>query len=314
MPLSIGQALRGRAASYHITNVLKAPTVFQAKIIPFEHPPSSQPAPLAVIKNFPTELSQTQYNRELHNYILDSIARSPFVRSFIDLIGHDEPLSFVAAVFKTLQVGLRVASHSGTVVLEALAVLDGEEGVHTDINPNNVFLSGVNGPSPVVKLGDLGNLMAAGPMLKARYQGIVIRAPEVWKDIPITPKADIWSLGVTLAHWLAGKTIFGPADKIVEGLSDHWCIAKLMRLFALAEYFEKETFVHPETGLEERFIKVGSIRQELEKVEGPIERECIDFIESLLIVDPIRRPSAREALQHPWFRNSTGYDSDWSVD
>lgn len=42
-------------------------------------------------------------------------------------------------------------------VLEALAVFDGEEGVHTDVNPNNVFLSGVNGPSPVVKLGDLGN-------------------------------------------------------------------------------------------------------------------------------------------------------------
>ena len=26
-----------------------------------------------------------------------------------------------------------------------------------DINPNNVFLSGINGPSPVAKLGDLGN-------------------------------------------------------------------------------------------------------------------------------------------------------------
>lgn len=42
-------------------------------------------------------------------------------------------------------------------ILEALAVFDGEEGVHTDVNPNNVFLSGVNSPSPVVKLGDLGN-------------------------------------------------------------------------------------------------------------------------------------------------------------
>jgi hypothetical protein len=64
-----------------------------------------------------------------------------------------------------------------------------------------------------------------------------------------------------LAHWLAGRTIFGPGDKIVEDLVEHWCIAKLMRLvgpiplpepskteivdeFALAEYFEKESFVH----------------------------------------------------------------------
>ena len=42
-------------------------------------------------------------------------------------------------------------------ILEALAVFDDEEGVYTGVNPNNVFLSGVNGPSPVVKLGDLGN-------------------------------------------------------------------------------------------------------------------------------------------------------------
>ncbi len=117
----------------------------------------------------------------------------------------------------------------------------------------------------------------------------------------------------------------------MEDLTDHWCIAKLMRLvgpigtpdpsktdivdeFALAEYFEKETFVHPQTGIEESFIKVGGIRQELEKVEGPIESRCIDFIESLLVVDPLRRPSAREALQHPWLKGTSDYDSDWSVD
>lgn len=84
--------------------------------------------------------------------------------------------------------------------------------------------------------------------------------------------------------------------------------------FALAEYFEKGSFIHPQSGLEESFIKVGSIRQELEKVEGPIEPECIDFIESLLVVDPSKRPSAREALQHPWLNIASGYDSDWSVD
>ena len=72
--------------------------------------------------------------------------------------------------------------------------------------------------------------------------------------------------------------------------------------------------MHPQTGLDERFIKVGTIRQELEKVEGPIERGCIDFIESLLVVDPVKRPSAKEALQHPWLKNSSEQDFDWSVD
>ncbi|KAH7333301.1 kinase-like domain-containing protein, partial [Rhexocercosporidium sp. MPI-PUGE-AT-0058] len=299
----------------------------------------------AVIKHFPANLSKTQYNREFHNYTFDSIARSPFVRSMIDLVGHDEPSPPTGhqqpkcMVFEWMDTDLwqlpaspfRSGSELPRIVarfvLEALAVFDYEDGVHTDVNPNTVFLSGVNGPSPVVKLGDLGNCKSLATK-STSSKGIVIRAPEVWKDIPITPKADIWSLGVTVIGTLAGrKTIFGPADKIVDGLTDHWSIAKLMRHvdltgtpdpsktdivdeFALAE----ETFVHPQSGLEERFIKVGSIRHELEKVEGPIERGYIDFIESLLVVNPTRRPSAMEALQHPWLKGSTDYDSDWSVD
>ncbi|KAK0129021.1 hypothetical protein ONS95_000961 [Cadophora gregata] len=204
-------------------------------------------------------------------------------------------------------------------LLEALVVIDSEHGVHTDVNPNNVFVSDVHTPLPVAKLGDLGNLMSAGPMLEVRFQGVVIRAPEVWIDLPITPKADIWSVGVTLAHWLAGKTIFGPSDKTIEDCVNHWCIAKLMRLvgpipkpdsakmeivdeFALAEYLASDSFVRPDTGIEQKFISVGTIRQELEKVEGPIDPQCIDFTESLLTVDVDRRPSAREALSHPWFR------------
>ena len=41
-------------------------------------------------------------------------------------------------------------------VLEALVVFDSEDGVHADVNPNNIFVSRAGGPSPLVKLGDLG--------------------------------------------------------------------------------------------------------------------------------------------------------------
>lgn len=66
--------------------------------------------------------------------------------------------------------------------------------------------------------------------------------------------------------------------------------------------------------MEERYIKVGTIRQELEKVEGPIDARCINFIESLLVVDPIRRPSAREALQRPWLKGISDCALDLSID
>jgi serine/threonine protein kinase len=41
-------------------------------------------------------------------------------------------------------------------VLEALIVFDSEDGAHADVNPNNIFVSGVDSASPIVKLGDLG--------------------------------------------------------------------------------------------------------------------------------------------------------------
>lgn len=53
-------------------------------------------------------------------------------------------------------------------ILEALAVFEDENGVHTDVNPNNVFLSVVTGPSPVVKLGDLGNCKFSGQTLGSK--------------------------------------------------------------------------------------------------------------------------------------------------
>jgi serine/threonine protein kinase len=49
-------------------------------------------------------------------------------------------------------------------------------------------------------------------------------------------------------------------------------------------------------------------------VGGPIERGCIDFIEILLVVDSMRRPNAREALQGPWLKSPFEDESDWSVD
>ena len=114
--------------------------------------------------------------------------------------------------------------------------------------------------------------------------------------------------------------MFGPSYKIIEGNTEAWCIANMIRLvgpvgapdpakteifdeFALAEFLEKETFIHPETGKEEKFVKLRTIRQELEAVDGPIDSGCIDFIESLLVVDPTKRPSASEALKHPWLQN-----------
>jgi serine/threonine protein kinase len=155
----------------------------------------------------------------------------------------------------------------------------------------------------------------------------------VWRGLGCWPSSNVWSVGVTvsrislyvaqlikkLAHWLSPSIIFGAKDKIVQGLTEAWCIAKIRRLigpldppvnpefeeeFLLAEHLESTTFEHPDTKLETQFIKVGRLRQELEKLPGPrVSSELIDFIEYLLVVDHTKRPTALEALQHPYLRS-----------
>lgn len=54
----------------------------------------------------------------------------------------------------------------------------------------------------------------------------------------------------------------------------------------------------PEVG---KLIKVGTWREELERIVDPgVSRELLDFIEYLLVADMERRPTAADALGHPY--------------
>ncbi|KAF4625145.1 hypothetical protein G7Y89_g13021 [Cudoniella acicularis] len=174
--------------------------------------------------------------------------------------------------------------------------------IHTDINPNNIFLSDIHSPSPIVKVGDLGNMLKEG-YKTIRLQSLTTRAPEGWRDLGCWPSSDVWSLGITLTHWLSSPNlIFGAKDKIVQDLTETWCIAKIQRLlstsisppvnpayeeeFLVSGVLERGTLVHPDTKVETRFIKMGTLREELEGLEGlEVDKELIEFIEDFTFIE-----------------------------
>lgn len=119
-----------------------------------------------------------------------------------------------------------------------------------------------------------------------------------------------------MAHWLYGRAIFGASDKIIEGHTEAWCIAKLQSLvgplgpcinyqpykdeFELAEQLASME-IGPGLG---KLIKVGTLRQELQSLSDPsVSTQLLDFIDYLLVVDMARRPTARDALQHPYLQS-----------
>ncbi|KAL9136051.1 MAG: hypothetical protein Q9175_002738 [Cornicularia normoerica] len=124
-----------------------------------------------------------------------------------------------------------------------------------------------------------------------------------------------------LAHWLGHEAMFGIGDKVVEDHTESWCIAKIDRLvgplgppvqnpeyesiFSMADEMSTGTYIHPAIDGPVPYIDMGALRQELESLWGPkVDPGLLDFIDSLLIVDHTKRPTAAEAFEHPYLRSN----------
>jgi serine/threonine protein kinase len=107
----------------------------------------------------------------------------------------------------------RVAGY-GLQVLDALAAAHALGIVHRDVKPENIMIT----PEGHAKLSDFGIAHTVGDPRLTKV-GFVMGtqayiAPELFNAAPITPAADLWSLGATLYHAAAGQ---GPFNRDSSG-------------------------------------------------------------------------------------------------
>ncbi|KAF2754239.1 kinase-like protein [Pseudovirgaria hyperparasitica] len=327
MPLRIGQVLQGARGVYELLQPLKGSSVFKAKVLS-----SSSSAPQskwAVVKTAGTDDERMCLRREYRNYSIPAIASSPHIRAMCDTIPsdskHEDELPCL--VFEWMDVDLRsvyaidfrsrpaLPRAVSKAVLSALHTLKTLDAVHTDVNPNNIFITNADSDCPVVKLGDLG-VTIKDSYTKQRAQSLPCRAPEVWQGYSCRHASDVWSLAVTLTTKLSPLPLFGHLDKIIEGETEAWCIAKLICLvgpigqpinpayedeFALAR--QLAVMDHPLTRVQSKLVQRGHWRTELEYIpDPPVPRDLLDFIGEILVMDPEKRPTAAQALQHPYLQ------------
>ncbi|KAJ3558594.1 hypothetical protein NPX13_g9676 [Xylaria arbuscula] len=319
-----GSILRGARATYKLQQALKANnTVFKAQVIDSPHLDSKW----AVVKTSSSHLERALLHREFRNYQIPAIKQSPYIRRLHEGVGpffhreyeHDEPPEQVNhdhyLVFEWMDQDLwntpsapfrggdsqfpKIVSKS---VLEALDIFRKVGGAHT----------GLEGDNPEVKVSDLGMLIKEGPK-EQRFQSLPCRAPEVWRGLGVYHSSDIWSLGVTLTHWLYQRGLFGASEKVIEGHTEAWCMAVIQLLIGpMGEYngvreIEDEWDIAaslttmdmgPPIG---KLMKYKNLQGELGRLtDPPVSSDIIDFIESLLVIDPSDRPTAEEALRHPF--------------
>jgi len=150
-------------------------------------------------------------------------------------------------------------------ICEGVEYMHSQNILHLDMKPENILCVTQTGNQ--IKLIDFGLARRYNPKekLQVLFGTAEFVAPEVVNFDRITPKTDMWSVGVICYVLLSGLSPF-------MGDSELETLANVTRT---AYDYEDEAF-------------------------DPISDEAKDFIDKLLIKDPTKRMSATECLQHKW--------------
>ena len=142
--------------------------------------------------------------------------------------------------------------------------------IHRDLKPENILIVDKDKNNyPRIKICDFGTskMFEKGAVQRKLVGSSYYIAPEVLKH-NYDEKCDIWSCGVILYILLSGRPPFaGENDK------------EIMERVATGKYdLQTSPF-------------------------NKVSKHCIDLIQKLLTMDPKKRISAQDALNHPWFKD-----------
>lgn len=116
---------------------------------------------------------------------------------------------------------------------------------------------------------------------------------------------------------LSPAILFGWRGKCVEGHLEAWCIAQMMCLVGGPigdptdnEIYKKEfnmarILVNMDHSNGGKLVTRDHWRKELEDIaDRPVPKNLLDFLETLLVIDPDERPTAEQALRHPYLQSA----------
>lgn len=176
-------------------------------------------------------------------------------------------------------------------LLEGLAFLHARSICHRDVKPHNAMLVGeVSSEHVGVKLGDFGIAVRLphGKLLREKTGSPAFMAPEMHllpgKSLGYNHKVDLWAIGAVMVFLLAHEYAFVDQsgrlmrDELIRGDLPIW----------EADVFSS-LFEHMQSA-----AGLGSRRP------SPVAR---DLVQKLLAPNSQLRLSAKEALEHEWFKH-----------
>ena len=205
-------------------------------------------------------------------------------------------------------------------VLISLNYLHSLHLIHCDLKPENILLKKISNAE--VKVIDFGSSNFVYDSSSSYIQSRSYRAPEVIMGCNYDYKIDIWSLGCILAE-LYSKNVLFQSDSVhsllarvigIIGPIPEWMYEKgtnVEGMFCQEKllYMEadpvNETNPDISTGGSTTKKKMHVIVPKRTLIKNRLncdDKPFIEFLRYLLKIDPNERPTAEEALQHPWFK------------
>lgn len=196
-------------------------------------------------------------------------------------------------------------------VLRALDYVHSLRLIHCDLKPENILIKSYSRCE--VKVIDFGSSCFVDDHLSSYVQSRSYRAPEVMLGLPYDQKIDLWSLGCILAELWTGYVLF-QNDSVqsllarILGIIGDFPYHLMTRGKYVPQYFTQDGQLYqeiegapcPERGRRLHLLvpKRTSLRQ---RMRTDCE-EFLDFLTQLLQLDPALRPTAAEALEHPFLK------------
>lgn len=177
-----------------------------------------------------------------------------------------------------------------TQVLQGLAHMHRNGYFHRDLKPENLLVT-----NDVIKIADFGLVreVSSVPPYTDYVSTRWYRAPEVLlQSSSYTPAIDMWAVGAILAELFTLCPIF-PGESETDQLYKICCVLGAPDWTAFPEAKNITQLIN---------ISYSEILPaNLSELIPTASREAIDLITQLCSWDPLKRPTAEQALQHPFF-------------
>jgi dual-specificity kinase len=148
------------------------------------------------------------------------------------------------------------------------------------------------------------------------------RAPEIILGLGWSYPCDIWSIGCILVEFYTGDALFQTHDNLehlamMEAVVGHRIDPHLVAAVnkgtsgrsggsnPASKYFKRLKLDYPQTSTlrgSRRFVKAMKHLQDIIPSNNSFFKHFLDLLSKIFVYDPAQRITAKQALNHPWFR------------